>query len=114
MNPTNPTQIDPDFLIWGPTWPSLSRICILGGPTLPNIRFKLGSFEFIKYIIELNPNLNPFWGQLYPIGPVFQPWGPTRPDSTQILVPNLGSTQKNGSGLAALDKTYVLDKTSSE
>ena len=74
-----------------------------GSPTWPEIGFKLGcSFGFNKYIIGLNPNLNLIWGQPYPIGPVFWPWGPNLPESTQILGPKLGSTPKNGSGLATL------------
>jgi hypothetical protein len=55
-----------------------------------------------KLCTSLWPNLNPFWDQPDPIGPVFRSWGPTRPDSTRILGPKLGSTRKNGSGLAAL------------
>ena len=61
MNPTDPTQ--PEFGPWvpNPTWlnPNLDP----GGPTRPDIGSKLGSFGFIKYIIGLNPNLNPIWGQ---------------------------------------------------
>ena len=52
MNLTNPTRLSPNL---DP-----------GGPTQPKIGFKSGSFGFIKYIIVLNPNLNP-------IGPVFRP-----------------------------------------
>ena len=59
-----------------------------GGPTQPEIGFKLSSFRFIKYIVGLNPNLNPIWGQPDLIGPVFWPWGPTPPDPTQ---PEFGS-----------------------
>ena len=73
-----------------------------GAPTRPKIGFKSGSFGFIKYIIGLNPNLNPFWGQPEPIGPVFWPWEPTQPNSTRISGPKSGSTRKNSSGLAAL------------
>ena len=106
MNTTNRTQLSPNLDPGGPnpTWlnPNLDP----GGPTRPKIGSKLGSFGFIKYITGLNPNLNPIWGKPDPNGPVFWPvflpWGPTRPDSTQILGPKLGSTQKNGSGLAAL------------
>jgi hypothetical protein len=96
VQPNEPDQPDPtQFGPWGPnpTWlnPNLDP----GDPTRPEIGFKLGSFGFIKYIIELNPNLNPIWGQPDPIGPVF------RPDSTWILGPKSGSTRKSGSGLAA-------------
>ena len=45
MNMTNPTQVSSNL---DP-----------GGPTQPEIGFKSGSFWFIKYIIGLNPNLNP-------------------------------------------------------
>ena len=88
----NPTQ--PKF---GPWRPDSTQLVF--GPWRPNLtpnRFKLGSFGFIKNIIGLNPNLNSIWGQPDPIGPIFLPWGPTRPDSTQILGPKLGSTQKMG------------------
>ena len=83
MNPTNLTQ--PEFGPWGPN------------PTQNWVQI-----GYIKYITGLNPNLNPIWGQLDPIGPIFLPWGPTRPNLTQILGLELSSTQKNRSGLAAL------------
>ena len=60
-----------------------------------------------KLCTSLWPNLNPFWDQPDPIGPVFRSWGPTRPDSTRILGPKLGSTRKNGSGLAALERSIT-------
>ena len=84
------------------------------GPNRPAIGFKLGSFGFIKFIIGLNLNFIPIWCQPDPIRRMFRPWGPTRSDSTQISGPKLGSTQKNGSGLAALvlraycPNTYTL------
>ena len=70
VQPNEPDQTQPEFGPWG--------------PTRPEIGFKSGSFRFIKYIIGLNPNLNPNWGQPDPIGP----------DSTRILGPKSGSTQK--------------------
>ena len=88
----DPTQ--PKFGSWGPNPTQLNPNLDPGGPTRPKIGFKLGSFGFIKYIIGLYPNLNPFWGQPDRIGPVFWPWGPIRPDSTRILGPKLGSTRK--------------------
>ena len=67
MNPTNPVQLSPnlkpgaqpdptqpEFGPWGPN-PNLDP----GGPTRPKNEFKLGPFGFIKYIIGLDPNLNP-------------------------------------------------------
>ena len=105
MQPNEPDQphpTQPEFGPWGPNPTRLNPNLDAGAPTWPEIGFKLGSFGFIKYIIGLNPNLNPFWGQPDPIGPVYWPWGSTRPDSTRILGPKLGSTRKNGSGLAAL------------
>ena len=54
MNPINPTRLSPNLDPEDPT-----QIWTLGDPTRPKMGFKLGSFRFIKYIIGLNPNLNP-------------------------------------------------------
>ena len=62
----------------------------------------------IGYIIGLNPNLNPFLGQLDLIGLVFGSWGLTRPVCIQKLSLKLGWTQKNGSGLAPLVHGWVF------
>ena len=62
--------------------------------------------RFMKCIIGLNSNLNPIWGQHDPIGRVFLPWGPTRPNSTQILDLKFGSNPKNGLGLPAYRLTF--------
>ena len=98
MNLTNPTQLSPNLDPGVPTRPNKTQILTLGAQQNP----KLGSFGFIKYIIGLNPNLNPIWGQLDPIGPLFDPEGQPDLDSIRILGPKLGSTWKSGSGLAAL------------
>ena len=79
MNPTNPTQ--PEFGPWGPNSTQLNPYLDPWGPTRPKIGLKSGSFGFIKYIIGLNPNLNPIWGQPNPIVPVLDPEG--QPDRTQ-------------------------------
>ena len=84
MNMTNPTRVSSNL---DP-----------GGPTQPKIGFKLGSIGFIKYIVGLNLNLNPIWGQPEPIGPMFLPWGQIRSDSTRTLGPKLGLNRNNGSG----------------
>ena len=56
-----PSPTQPQFGPWGP---NLTQNWF-------QIGSKLGSFGFIKYIIGLNPNLKPIWGQPNPIGPVF-------------------------------------------
>ena len=61
----------PDFEPWGPN-PTQKRV------------------GFIKYIIGLNLNLNPSWGQPDLIGPIFGSWGSIRPVWTQKLGPKLG------------------------
>ena len=79
-----------------PTW--LNPILDPEGPTWPengSCRVQIG---FIKYIIGLNSNLNPFWGQPDPIGPVFRSWWPTWPVWTRKLGPKLDWTQKNRDG----------------
>ena len=54
--------------------------CSQINPTNPTQnRVKLGSLR--RYIIGLNPNLNPILGQ----HDLTRPWGPTRPDSAQSL-----------------------------
>ena len=50
---------------------------------------------FIKHIIVLNPNLNPFWGQSDPIGPVILPWGPILLGWTRKWGPTFGLNPKN-------------------
>ena len=47
------------------------------------------SFCFIKSL-----HLSPIWGQSDPIGPIFWPLGPTRPDFIQILGPNWVQPEK--------------------
>ena len=62
MNPTNPIRIWPEFWRWGQTRPDSTRF------------WKNGSGSNLVchgYIIGLNPNLNPFWGQPQLIGPIF-------------------------------------------
>ena len=71
-------------------------------PTRPKIglnRVKLGFLN--RYIIGLNPNLNPIWGQHDPTRPVFDPGGQYDPTQPNLWVQK-GSSQKNGSGLAAI------------
>jgi hypothetical protein len=53
----DPTQ--PKFGPWGSNPTQLNPNLDPGGPNQPKIWFKLGSFGFVKYIIGLNPNLNP-------------------------------------------------------
>ena len=66
MNPTNPTQLSPNLDPGDPTRPDSTWIWTLGAQPDP----KSGSIGFNKYIIRLNPNLNPIWGKPDPIGPV--------------------------------------------
>ena len=54
MNPTNLTQLSPNFDPVGPTRPDLTQILILVAQPNPNVVVR-----FIKYVIALNPNLNP-------------------------------------------------------
>ena len=86
MNPTNLTRIS--TMRADPT-----RLKPILEPGSGRVQIR-----FIKHIIGLNPNLNIIWGQLDLFGPVFWPWGPTRPDSTQILGPKLGSARKKTIG----------------
>ena len=73
MNPLNPTQIWP----WGTTRSDSTQFWTLRAQADPKTgRVQIG---FIKYIIGLNPNLNPFWGQSDPIGPFLESWGPNDP-----------------------------------
>ena len=76
-NLTNLTPLSPNFDPGGPTPPDTTRIWTLG--TQPDPKSDSNRVH-IKFIIGLNPNLNPFWGQLDPIGPILWPWGPTRPN----------------------------------
>ena len=57
--PDQPDPTQPEFGPWGPNPTRLNPNLDPGGPTRPEIGFKSGSFGFIKYIIGLNPNLNP-------------------------------------------------------
>ena len=93
-NPTYPTY---------PTWlsqnldsgdrPDTTPIWILRAR--PDLGFKLGSFGFIKYIIGLNPNLNPIWDQPNPFGPVFYPEGQFDPTQPKFWVQNWVQHAKN-------------------
>ena len=65
------------------------------GPWGLSLKTSWVQIGFIKYIIGLILNLNPFWGQPDLIGPVFGSWGLTWPIWTQKLGPKLGWTRKN-------------------
>ena len=96
MNPTNLTQLSPNL---DP-----------GGPTRPKIRFKSGSFGFIKYIIVLDPNLNPegqpdptqpeLWvqnrDQPEKMGRFFDPEGQPNPTQPELWVQNRVQPEKTG------------------
>ena len=92
--------------------------CLFFSQTRPKIGFKSGSFGFIKYIIGLNPNLTPFWGQPEP---KFDPFlRSTWPVWNRFLIMMANSTHfnpktglkirlntKKQSGLAALLGTVL-------
>ena len=92
--PTQPTR--PEFWPWGPTRPDSTRVWTL------RARPENGSgwvqIRFIKYIIGLNPNLNPFRGQPDPIGPVFGSWGPTLTHLNPKIGPKIGLNPKKRVG----------------
>ena len=65
--PQNETKFTQIIYPEDQTQPNLIQTWAVGFQPDP----KLGSVGFIRYIIRLNPNLNPFWGQPYPIHLLF-------------------------------------------
>ena len=98
MNLTNPTQLSPNLDLGGPTWPNSTRIWTMGAQHDP----KLTSNQVYYVYYRVEPEFEPYLRPTRPHWTVLWPWGPTQPDSIQILGPKLGSTPKNGSGLATL------------
>ena len=78
IQPNQPDPTQPEFGPWSPNLTQLNPNLDPGAQPDP----KLGSFGIIKYIIVLNPNLNPIWGQPEPNRTYVFPWG-GQPDPSE-------------------------------